>query len=299
MSAVALPPLPVVQQPVFTPAQATVLSIWPFDQTHVTYHAGQITYGHPAAEKNKIKLVQMNPERVMLGGKGPAPGVWMAKYSHEKIDGPGYTRIDVYDTFTSSRNWAVESEKDPTAFNQNPITARAVATMLVSVFSGGRSGDHIYGGPGVKVYDPAQSLEAQLAEMDSMQRLFAEGMVHEAEYFANRREYKSISDAHRKMAQWLGYQPKDWGFANLAPKGPTKKCVNCGVEIPKQALQCVSAGCGVNLVLWFEQYGLGADDDAVQNVIAMKARLATDKAKAQEATDAVLQKQGPKPPIRT
>lgn len=296
MSAVEIPALPdTPASPVYTPGMSTVLSIWPFDQTHMTYHAGIITYGHPAAEKDKIKFVQMNPDRVCLGGK--ADGAWMSRYTTQPVRPgvPGYTRIDVYDTFTAGRNWVAESESRPVVIDNHPITSIAVADMLVRTFSGGRSGDHIYGAPGLCVYDPTKPIESQLSELDHKQRLFAEGLINEAENFAAQREFRNITTVHRNMAAWLGYVPKDWGIASMRRVGQTKPCPNCNQDIPLRALKCTATGCGINLVEFFDSYGIGATDDAVQDIVKLREKLAAEKHAVSQAMPSPQAMHVPKP----
>lgn len=273
MSTLQMPNLPDAPvMPVYTPGMSTVLSIWPFDQTHMTHHAGIITYGHPAAAKDQIKVVQMNPERVTMRPSNTPVGVeykspYMSKYTNMPIkSGIGYTRIDVYDTYTRARNFSMESDNTPVVIVDHPITALSVADMLVKIFSGGRPGDYVYGGPGMVVYDPKRSLEEQLAELHAKQTLFAEGIVNEAEGFAAERQWKNITSVHRTLAKWLGYTPKDWGIASQRNVA-VKKCVNCQADIPLRALKCTNAGCGVNLVQFYQEFGLGSDDEAVLDVL--------------------------------
>ncbi len=281
MTAPALPELNIAQ-PTYRPGSAVLLSLWPFDQLLTTYHAGVVTYGHPKAEPNKIKTVVMNPLRLSMPGSDPVPpeDMWMAKYL-DPVDcepGKGHVRIHLVDTYTLTRDWALESENSKPAFSPKIITAASVAESLVKAFSGGRLGDGIYGGAGMAVYDASRPLEVQLAEMHANQMQLATSLYEHAAELAAKREYGKITRVHRTLAEWAGLPRADW-MIERQPKA-TKPCPNCNEPIPAMAIKCTAAGCGINLVQFAREYGIGLEDPAVVAVMNFKPKPAAAAAPA-------------------
>lgn len=264
----------IIQPATYTPGTAAVLSIWPFGQSLTTHHAGTISYVHPAAEKDKIKQVIMNPQRIGMGSvMGPAPDLPLGQFLPEETTkmGLGYTLIQVCDTYTWNRAFEAETESDPFRPQRLPIRAHDVATMLARTFSGGRGGDSVYGNPGIAVYNPQRTLQEQLAELNAAQQLYAKGMCDQADQFAFEGNFRYITSVHRTLAKWLGYVPKNWGAADLILDNG-KACPNCGKLIPKQALKCTQSGCEIDLIAFAENYGIGLDDPAVAEILEFKAR---------------------------
>lgn len=284
MSAPALElPTLEVNVPRYEPGRATVLSIWPFDQKHPTYHAGMVTYWHPKCEPDKIKVVQMNPMRMCMVPSNPVKpeDLWMAKYTEQPCQpGKGYVRIDVVDTYTRIRDRYAEGVEDnaPILFRDAMIPANAVANMLVDTFSGGRTGDDVYGGAGIKVYDPRQTLEQQLADLDRMQRELAGGLYDKAEEFALNRQFTNITNYHRTLAQWAQLPHRDWMRVDRNARKEMKTCPNCQEAIPAACIICTK--CHVNLVQLAEEYGVGKSDEAVQMILALKKKSTEAKVEA-------------------
>lgn len=260
----------------YTPGKATIISIWPFDQSYVTQHAGAITYLHPAAKKDEVRHIYINPERVSNRFiMTENPWLWDGKLKKVPL-GQGYTRIDVCDTYTLIRNAAVEDERNPRVLEERRIPARQAADAAVRIFSSNRPGDNIYGGPGMDVWDPNQrSLPDLLAELHNRQTLFARGAVEMADaMYAEEKSTRNITTFHRTLAQWLNINDRPW-YLPLTDS-PMKTCLNCTKTIPMGALSCPY--CQEDLVDFYFMYEMDGGDPRVREFGELRRRIEERKA---------------------
>lgn len=90
--------------------------------------------------------------------------------------------------------------------------------------------------PGIKIIAGSTPTQAELDEMNAVQRGYFEGLYHEAQGLAAKFKHRDITDTHREAARWLGLDAP-W-VANIGASHDWKECQSCFEKINAKATVC-------------------------------------------------------------
>lgn len=216
----------------YVPNNVTICSVWPDDLSSWKLHGGRNQlYRIPAVEKGK------------------------------------YALLKVYDTYTVTRNIAVESE-GPEAYQNSPISCLGVAENLLKEWAEDAPGNASGARPGIMIIAGDTPTQTELDAMWASQTEYFRWLVKRADdyWIQGKREY--ISSDHRRALRWLGSEDRDW-FQEIA-EVLKKRCYACAEEINTDAIVCKH--CSTNLVDFCIDQGVipPAEDAAVTKGIARK-----------------------------
>jgi hypothetical protein len=223
----------------------TILSIFPVELTRHIQHAGMSTYYHPAAQKDEIIQVVMNPRRMNVQRTdGTAPC-----FSVSRMPVPtgerGYLLLQCVDTFQWCKNYE-RDRQEPL-----PIYAHDVAQSLVQEWTQARRVNN--GTIGMSLLDPGEPIRAQVDRLWATQTAYFRSLVLEADgFFASTipSERASIGELHRIGAHWLGTENRPW--FRLQEEVRMKTCPKCSERIIASAIGCKE--CSVFLPDFYAKY---------------------------------------------
>lgn len=245
---------------------ASIISVYPRTSLERTRHNGPTEYLLPAADRDKIITVTMNPDR-MFNRFDPDTAMYQVTEKAAK-PGRGYTELVVCDTCTWIRDPQREGDSRAGAqLIRMPISAEECAQSLVEVFNAGRPTMREGGSRGIALRT-SEPLDDQLNYLYAELTTLARTMVQDGDAFFQNREWKSILPIHRDLCKWLGVV-REW--STPMERQIMKTCKACGREILSQALVCQH--CGVHIIEFAQRYGMDLSDDPVaSNVLAGMAK---------------------------
>lgn len=262
-----------------TPGTATIISIWPSEMVESVPHAGRVIYRLPAGERDKVKGVVMNAQRLTIHAPNPAdPDYFVVPERPCKEGELGYSFLTCVDTnqfsFDHQRGEVVPL----------PCRAKDAAEGLLSMWS--KVGTRAQTGrAGFRLLTPSMPLEELVKEMYREQAALFREMIIEADTLYASERFNEITDAHRRGAKWMGEEPV---WAKVTQVVAKKACLLCANQIPAAALKCPT--CQEFLPQAYEQYGIDySGDHAVAAFLAKRKSTTGPKAPlgAQKAVTAL------------
>lgn len=213
------------------PGRRTILSIFPVEAYRTIAHAGLSTYYHPAAQKDKIIRVSMNPARLTV--QTPRAGATFFHVTETTVPSGerGYLLLQCVDTY----QWVMNYERE--RLEPLPITAESAATSLLQEWRQGRRTSQ--GAIGMDLLDPTQPIDAQVNRLWDQQTAYFRSLVLEADgFFASivPSERAAIGELHRKAAEWLGTEDRPWFRQQEEVR--MKTCPKCSERIIASAVGC-------------------------------------------------------------
>ena len=231
------------------PGRTTMLSIFPVEMFLSTPHAGVFTYLHPAAKKDKILTMSVNPNRVSIQSPDPLAKPFTLTETTPK-SGRGYTLLNLYDTYQWCTNYA-HDRMEPL-----PIASGIVAEALERIWISGRRTES--GRIGIQVLNNDEPIERQVDNLWANQTAYFRSLVNEADKFEMDRDRKYITEIHRTAAAWIGIETRPW--CRPLEERRSKRCVACAKDILAEALVC--SECSTFLPEFHEKHGVPYEGDA-------------------------------------
>lgn len=212
----------------FAPGTSVLLSIFPIEMHDMSKHAGRTPYLHPAAAKDKIIELTMNPARLSVQTPDLDQPLFFLRPKAVN-NGRGYTLISFCDTY----QWVNNPERERR--EPLPIEAVVVAQAYESMWIQGQRTRS--GRIGIKVLNRNEPFEEQLRFLWDGQIEYFRSLVEEADKSELERDRKYITQIHRAAAAWLGIENREW----FKPMGEQhmKKCPACASSILAEALVCI------------------------------------------------------------
>jgi hypothetical protein len=234
------------------PGRCTILSIFPVELTRYIPHAGLSTYFHPAASKDKIIHVKMNPARMTVQRPDVSAPCFHISDSPVPTGKRGYTLLQCVDTYQWVQNYEREKQEPL------PITAESAATSLVREWTQARRVNQ--GAIGIALLDAKSPISAQVDRLWESQTAYFRSLVIEADgWFVSTvsSERASIAEIHRKAAEWLGTENRPWFRQQEEVR--MKTCPQCSERIMATAIGCKE--CQVFLPDFYRKYKLPFEHD--------------------------------------
>lgn len=172
--------------------------------------------------------------RTMKGGR--------TRYVLEAAPRDGFTTLALHDSFQRVQD-VMKSEIGKPKFIGSPVSADELAADCMTHWVEQRIGTASGFRPGIMKLPEGQTepTAENLSDLNERQKAYADALILEANSMAAKHDWKNITDLHRAMAVWRGYQTPlgqpDW-VAQLGKGGEFKECVACYDKIDSRASIC-------------------------------------------------------------
>lgn len=173
---------------------------------------------------------------------GPTMKGGRTRYVLEAAPKDGYTSLVLNDCFQRVQD-VMKSEIGKPRFIGSPVSADEIANDCMTHWVEQRIGTASGFRPGIMKLPEGQATptEADLFTLNERQKAYSDALILEANGMAAKHDWKNITDLHRAMAIWRGYQvplgQSDW-VAQLGKGGEFKECVECFSKIDARATKC-------------------------------------------------------------